>query len=142
MSDRKVFRINIVTPDGLVYDHHTTLVVVRAIGGELGFEANHEPILVSLQIAPVKIYRTDGQIQYVAVNGGFLEMDDNIATIVANTAERPSDIDVGRAQSAEERAREEIEKAKRKHDDAALRRATVALNRAINRISTVSLRNR
>lgn len=141
MNEHKIFRINIVTPDGLVYDHRSTLVVVRAIGGEIGFEADHEPTLVSLQIAPVKIYRVNGQIQYVAVNGGFLEMDDNIATIVANTAERPSDIDVGRAQTAEERAREQIKKAKQDHDKAALRRATVALNRAINRISTASLKN-
>ncbi|BDR56187.1 F0F1 ATP synthase subunit epsilon [Xylocopilactobacillus apis] len=140
MSDDKVFQVNIVTPDGLVYDHRTTLVVVKAIGGEIGFQAKHEPALVSLQIAPVKIYRTNGQVQYVAVNGGFLEMDNNVATIVANTAERPSDIDVDRAQSAEERAKEKIEKAKREHDEAELRRATVALNRAINRINTVSLR--
>ncbi|BDR58276.1 F0F1 ATP synthase subunit epsilon [Xylocopilactobacillus apicola] len=142
MNEDKIFRINIVTPDGLIYDHHTTMVVVKAIGGEMGVEAHHEPILVSLTIAPVKIYRVDGQIQYVAVNGGFLEMDDNVATIVANTAERPGNIDVDRAQSAEERAKEKIEKAKREHDEAELRRAAVALKRAINRIDTVSLRNR
>lgn len=142
MKDDKVFRINIVTPDGLVYDHRTTMVVVKAIGGEIGFEAHHEPVIVSLTIAPVKIYRIDGQVQYVAVNGGFLEMDNNVATIVANTAERPSNIDVTRAQTAEERAKEKIKKAKQEHNEAELRRATVALKRAINRIDTVSLKNR
>ena len=142
MNDDNIFQINIVTPDGLVYEHHTTMVVVRGIGGEIGFKAHHEPVVVSLTIAPVKIYRTNGNVEYVAVNGGFLEMDNNVATIVANTAERPSDIDVGRAQTAEEKAKEKIEKAKKEHDEAALRRARVALKRAINRIDTVLMRNK
>lgn len=45
-----VLRVNIVTPDGLVYDHHAKMLVVHSVAGELGIMANHEPIVTPLEI--------------------------------------------------------------------------------------------
>ncbi|WP_390409798.1 F0F1 ATP synthase subunit epsilon [Lacticaseibacillus jixiensis] len=131
-----VVTVNIVTPNGLVYDHHADMVVVKTIAGELGIMANHEPIVAPLVIGEVRVRRTDnpGHEDVIAVNGGFMEMSDNVASIVADSAERERDIDLTRAQAARDRAERRIEDAKSHADADELQRAQVALQRAINRI--------
>ncbi|MFD1485299.1 F0F1 ATP synthase subunit epsilon [Lacticaseibacillus baoqingensis] len=131
-----VVTVNIVTPNGLVYDHHADLVVVKTIAGELGIMANHEPVVAPLVIGEVRVQRTDnpGHEDVIAVNGGFMEMSNNTASIVADSAERERDIDLTRAQAARDRAQRRIEEAKSKADPDELQRAQVALQRAINRI--------
>ena len=125
--------VNVVTPDGLVYDHHAAIVVARTISGELGILPKHAPIIVPLTIDEVRIKRTDSDT-HVAVNGGIMEVRDNVVSIVADSAERERDIDVSRAERAKQRAERQIEEAKEKEDTNELKRATVALHRAINRI--------
>ncbi|WP_261806966.1 F0F1 ATP synthase subunit epsilon [Lapidilactobacillus luobeiensis] len=136
-TSQKVLTVNIVTPDGLVYDHHATMLVACAVDGDLGIMANHEPIIAPLKIGEVRVKRTDNpdHEDAVAVNGGFLEVNDNVASIVADSAERARDIDLKRAETARERAQKEIKAAEAQHDIDEVQRAQVALNRAINRIN-------
>ncbi|MFC6315504.1 F0F1 ATP synthase subunit epsilon [Lapidilactobacillus achengensis] len=136
-TSQKVLTVNIVTPDGLVYDHHATMLVACAVDGDLGIMANHEPIIAPLKIGEVRVKRTDNpdHEDAVAVNGGFLEVNDNVASIVADSAERARDIDLKRAETARERAEKKIKVAEAQHDIDEVQRAQVALNRAINRIN-------
>lgn len=129
--------VNVVTPSGLVYDHHATMVVAKTVGGEIGILARHAPIIAPLLIDEVKVKRTDSDthVDWIAVNGGILEMRDNLVSIVADSAERERDIDVSRAERAKMRAERLIEEAKQREDTDEIRRATVALHRAINRIN-------
>ena len=78
---------------------------------------------------------SDTHVDWIAVNGGILEVRDNVVTIIADSAERERDIDVPRAERAKRRAEELIAEAKAHDDVDELRRATVALHRAINRIN-------
>lgn len=137
MADKPVLTVNIVTPDGIVYDHHATMVIVKALDGQVGIMPNHEPIIAPLQIDEVRVKRVDnpGHEDAIAVNGGFMEMSNNVASIVADSAERERDIDVSRAQLAEQRAEELIKTAKAKHDADELARAQIKLRRAVNRIN-------
>jgi F-type H+-transporting ATPase subunit epsilon len=131
-----IITVRIVTPDGVVYDHHARLLVVNAIDGELGIMANHEPIIAPLKIAEVRVERIDGPTHenHIAVNGGFMEFSNNVASIVADSAERQRNIDLSRAQRAKERAEKAIAAANAKHDTDQVKRASVALQRAVNRI--------
>lgn len=128
--------VNVVTPDGVVYDHHAKIVVAKTLNGELGILPQHAPIIVPLEIDEVRIKRTDSDthVDWIAVNGGILEVRDNVVSIIADSAERERDIDVPRAERARKRAERLIEKAKETHDSDQLKRATVALHRAMNRI--------
>ncbi|MGK0550769.1 F0F1 ATP synthase subunit epsilon [Enterococcus faecalis] len=128
--------VNVVTPNGLVYDHHAVIVVAKTTDGEIGILPKHAPIIVPLAIDEVRVKRTDSDthVDWIAVNGGIMEVRDNLVSIIADSAERERDIDVSRAERAKQRAERLIEEAKQKSDTDELRRATVALHRAINRI--------
>ena len=128
--------VQIVTPDGLVYDHHAAFVSVKTIDGELGILPRHINTIAVLEVDQVKVRRVDDDkhIDWVAVNGGIIEIADNVITIVADSAERERDIDISRAERAKLRAEQEIEEAHDKHLIDQERRAKSALQRAINRI--------
>ncbi|NLR31081.1 F0F1 ATP synthase subunit epsilon [Levilactobacillus tujiorum] len=136
-DNRSVLSVSIVTPDGRVYEHDGELLVIKTKLGQLGIMPNHVPVISSLEVDEVRI-KHDGGEDEVAVNGGFLEFSDNVATIVADSAERQDDIDVGRAESARDRAQAAIKKAQEEHDADTLARAEVALRRAINRINVAN----
>ena len=129
--------VQIVTPDGLVYDHHAAFVSVKTIDGELGILPRHINTIAVLEVDQVKVRRVDDDkhIDWVAVNGGIIEIADNVITIVADSAERERDIDISRAERAKLRAEQEIEEAHDKHLIDQERRAKIALQRAINRIN-------
>lgn len=131
-----VLTVNVVTPDGLIYDHHARIVVARTTDGEIGILPKHAPIIVPLAIDEVRIKRTDADmhVDWIAVNGGILEVRDNIVSIIADSAERERDIDVSRAERAKQRAEKMIQEAKQNDNIDEFKRANVALHRAINRI--------
>ena len=129
--------VQIVTPDGLIYDHHAAFVSVKTFDGELGILPRHINTIAVLEVDQVKVRRVDDDkhIDWIAVNGGIIEIADNVITIVADSAERERDIDISRAERAKLRAEQEIEEAHDKHLIDQERRAKIALQRAINRIN-------
>ena len=129
--------VQIVTPDGLIYDHHAAFVSVKTIDGELGILPRHINTIAVLEVDQVKVRRVDDDmhIDWIAVNGGIIEIADNVITIVADSAERERDIDISRAERAKLRAEQEIEEAHDKHLIDQERRAKIALQRAINRLN-------
>lgn len=132
--------VQVVTPDGIKYDHHANYISVKTTDGELGLLPNHINIIAPLDVHEMKIRRIDddNHVDWVAINGGILEMKNNYITIVANSAERERDIDVSRAERAKLRAERELEEAQTTKDIDQVRRAKVALQRALNRISVSS----
>ncbi|KRN43240.1 F0F1 ATP synthase subunit epsilon [Fructilactobacillus fructivorans] len=140
MADNKssVLTVSIVTPDGEVYSNdQVTMAVIETMMGDLGILANHVPVIASLRIGETRFKFNGNDMDTVAVNGGFAEFSNNTLTIVADSAERKGDIDVSRATHARERAEQKIKDAQSKNDTDALKRAQVALQRAVNRINVV-----
>ncbi|MGT2867047.1 F0F1 ATP synthase subunit epsilon [Streptococcus fryi] len=134
--------VQIVTPDGIKYDHHAAFVLVHTKSGEMGILPNHVNMIAPLEVHEVKVRRVDDEqhVDWIAVNGGIIEIKHNLVTIVADSAERERDIDVSRAERARLRAERMLEAATREHSADEVRRAKVALQRAINRISVSSHR--
>ena len=129
--------VQVVTPDGMKYDHQAKFISVETTDGEMGILPRHINLIAPLVIHEMKIRRTDddNHVDWVAINGGIIEIKDNVVTIVADAAERSRDIDVSRAERAKLRAEREIEAAKSAHDIDEVQRAQVALRRALNRIN-------
>lgn len=127
----KTIKVSVVTPDGPVYDADVEMVSTKAKSGELGIMAGHVPMVAPLDIAAVRLKR-EGQTDYVAVNGGFLEVRPDAVTILAQSAEKAESIDLDRALNARERAEKRLQD---KQDAVDAKRAELALKRAINRVN-------
>ncbi|MGM0843525.1 MAG: F0F1 ATP synthase subunit epsilon [Bacillota bacterium] len=126
----KTLKVNIVTPDGPVYESEVEMVSTKAQTGELGILPGHIPMVAPLQIGAVRL-KKGNDTELVAVSGGFLEVRPDQVTILAQSAESSSRIDVERAQEAKNRAESRLNASKEEID---FRRAELALRRAMNRI--------
>lgn len=123
--------LEIVTPEDRLLKDEIQFVVVPEINGELGVLRNHAPLIAALDIGVLRYTDPNGAIKKMAVSGGFMEVMDNEARILAETAEHGSKIDVLRAKAAKDRAEARIA-AKAAETD--MNRAELALHRAIARI--------
>lgn len=124
-------QVDIVTPDGKVYDGEANMVSARATTGEIGILPQHMPLVTPLEIGVVRVKQED-ETEHVAVSGGFLEVTPEHVTILAEAAETKDNIDLERALNAKKRAEEELEQLR--EDDIQFERTRAALRRAINRI--------
>jgi F-type H+-transporting ATPase subunit epsilon len=123
-------QLEIVTPDRLVVNDAADEVTIPGKTGYLGVLPGHAPLITELSVGEIA-YRTGGQTKRLAVAWGFAEVLPTKVTILAETAEKAEEIDVGRAQSAKQRAETELSKAGAAGDpeaQAALARANARLD--------------
>jgi len=125
------FSLSIVSPEGDVLKEAVEFVVLPGGAGELGILPNHAPLIAGLDIGVLR-YTLNGVIKRVAIAGGFVEVVDNSAIVLADTAELAEDIDLARAEDAKERAVKRLAASTNEID---LRRAEYALRRASARIN-------
>ena len=125
----KTIRLDIVTPERIVYSADVNMVIARATDGDLGVLPGHIPLIAGLTVWPLRILRDEGEVQ-VSICGGFIEVQPTKVTILASCAELPEEIDIDRAMAARERA-EKLLAAKEGIDVA---RAQAALQRALMRL--------
>lgn len=122
--------MSVVTPDGPVLEDSFDMVSCKAENGELGILPGHIPMVAPLTISGVRLKR-ENDTERLAVNGGFLEVRPDKVTILAQSAEKPSEINVDRAREAKTRAEKRLQS---KQDDIDFQRAELALKRATNRL--------
>lgn len=113
-------RLEIVTPDRLLVNEQVEEVEIPGKSGYLEALPQHAPLITEL--APGELtYKHGGKVNRLAVSWGFAEVLPDKVTILAQTAERPEEINVQRAQEAKKRAEEQLEHPKPDTDyDAAL----------------------
>src|SRR5690606_35294895 len=80
-------------------------VNVPGVEGRMGILPNHSPLLTLLDFGEVYI-RKNGVEEYFAIGGGFLEVQPDHVTILADSAEQADEIDVDRAENAKRQAEE------------------------------------
>ena len=114
----------VVTPEGLAKEMDTTILNVVSTVGQLGILSRHVPLVTPLAISRMITEESDGRKEY-AVAGGLLYFENDLATI-----ESKEEIDLRRAEEAKQRAEARLD-----DPNMDMRRAEVALKKAINRIS-------
>jgi len=130
MAEKQLL-LEVVTPDRLVLSTEADVVVCPGVEGQFGVLPGHIPFLSALEIGEM-YYRKGGQIEYLAVSGGFAEVTGEKVTIVAESAEKGREIDVERAKRAQERAEKRLAAAKTAEIDWA--RAEAAMRRSLMRV--------
>ncbi|MGA7906001.1 MAG: F0F1 ATP synthase subunit epsilon [Candidatus Sulfotelmatobacter sp.] len=105
MSD--TFQLEIVTPEKKVVDAAAEEIQIPGRNGYLGIMPGHAPLITELAVGEIT-YRAANATERLAVAWGFAEVLPDKVTILAETAERPAEIDVARARKAKERAAERL----------------------------------
>jgi F-type H+-transporting ATPase subunit epsilon len=105
------FQLEIVTPEKKVVDTSAEEVQIPGKNGYLGVLPGHAPLITELAVGEITFREGAGSNaseQRLAVAWGFAEVLPNKVTILAETAERPSEIDVDRAREAKQRAEQRL----------------------------------
>jgi F-type H+-transporting ATPase subunit epsilon len=128
------FQLEIVTPEKKVVETAAEEVQIPGKNGYLGILPGHAPLITELAVGEVT-FRENATEQHLAVAWGFAEVLPNKVTILAETAERPSEIDVKRAREAKERAEQRLSSGDASVD---VERALDALHRAEARLDVAN----
>mgnify|MGYP001270523807 FL=1 len=99
-------RVELVSPERIVYEGEAELVIARTTDGEIGFQPGHVPFVGNLVSSVIRIALSDGGVQRIAVHSGFVEVSDNHVALLSDVAELAEDIDTDRAKNALDRANE------------------------------------
>lgn len=127
------FNIKMVTPDGKKLLDDCEILNVVTSTGAMGIMAKHLPLVAVLEISHLE-YKKDKEVFHYSIGGGILNVQKDETIILVESFEKPSEIDLNRALASKERAEKRISSNDPNID---LKRAEIALKRAINRISLV-----
>jgi F-type H+-transporting ATPase subunit epsilon len=131
-------RLDIVTAERLVYSEDVDLLVAPGFEGQLGILPHHAPLMTTLEAGEMMVRRGSEEFS-LAISGGFLEIRPDRIIVLADSAERDDEIDLARAEAAQSRARERIE---RHSTDIDAARAEAALRRSMVRLKVAQKRRR
>ena len=120
-------QVELVSPERILYSGEADTVIARTVGGgEIAFLTGHAPFVGALDIATVTIRSAQGD-ELVAVHGGFVEVSNDVVTILSDVAELASHIDVERARQASEDAERRLQHDHDAEGEGAARRAHTRL---------------
>ncbi len=126
------FYVDIVSPSGSVFRGEAERVRAPGVAGTFEVLHNHAPMIAAIDMGPLYVTTPGGERIAFATSGGFVEVLNNTVTILAETAEPASSIDIERARAAEARALAELTSGSTEADK---ERAKRALERARLRVS-------
>ena len=128
---KTTFSIRLIASDHLFYDGPCTGVIIPALDGQREVLAHHESVIMAIDCGELKIKMPDGTWQIAIVGSGFARVSHGRVYVLVDTAERPEEIDVKRAQEAKERAEERLLQHKSRME---YYRNTASLARAMARL--------
>jgi F-type H+-transporting ATPase subunit epsilon len=126
-------RCEIVSQDKILYEGDVDIVILPGSDGVMGILPSHAPLLTTLNFGVVQV-RVGDEEEDFAVAGGVAEIQPDIVTVLADRAENVEEIDIARAEAAQQRAKEYMEQGPPPDSDrylamsAALRRSNLRLD--------------
>ncbi len=132
MTDSGPLHLTITTPQGEILRDRAAYVVLPTTEGYIGILPRHIPLVSTLAAGVVSYRREQGGERHVtAVSAGFVEVSEDEISVLADAAEKPDEIDVGRAREALRRAERHLEAGE---EDVDTLRARAAIQRAVARL--------
>lgn len=128
-------QLDVVTPDRRVLAEPVDMVTVPGLGGELGILPGHTPLISQLQTG-VLSYEKDGRTFQLHVSGGFVEVNDDRISVLAEIAELPEEIDAARARLSREHVEKSLSAWTGTEED--FERVRVKLERSVVRLQLAS----
>ena len=108
---RTPFPVEVLTPEGKVFDGEVEMLSTRTGEGSLGVLANHAPLLAILEPTELRLHKEGDEIESWAQAEGYLQVIENSALVLVEECVRPDDIDRSDIESRLEDARGSLEEA-------------------------------
>src|SRR3712207_1649789 len=108
---RTKFPVEVLTPEGEVFNEEVEMVSTRTSVGSIGVLANHAPLMAILDPTELRLYRSDNDYESFAQGEGYLQVVDNRALVLVEEAHKPDEIDRNDVESRLKEARDALERA-------------------------------
>jgi F-type H+-transporting ATPase subunit epsilon len=105
------FQVEILTPEGEVFNEEVEMASTRTTLGEIGVLANHAPVLGMLEPTELRVYRSEGEILRFAQSEGYIQIGGNRAMLLVQEIQRPEQLDAGVLRERLAEAERELETA-------------------------------
>ncbi|MFC3283903.1 F0F1 ATP synthase subunit epsilon [Litchfieldella rifensis] len=130
----KSFKCEIVSAEASIFSGEVEQVIAAGVMGDLGILPGHAPLLTELQPGPVRVIHDGGEEENYYVTGGFLEVQPDLVSVLADTAVRAADLDEAAAEEARQHALREINDSSAEIDYG---RAAAELAEAVAQLRTI-----
>lgn len=137
MADKKLF-CEVITPEKILYQGDVDMVIAPGTLGELGILPTHEPIITTLNIGELRLKRGSDQQDYIAIDGGYMEVNEDRVTILADAAEYASKMDIGELNKIKDNIENSLSAMTKNSED--FFAASAELERVTNRLRIVERR--
>ena len=108
---RNSFPVEVLTPEGKVFEDEVEMVSTRTTTGSIGILANHAPLMAILEPTELRLYKSDSDVVRFAQGEGYLQVVENSALVLVEEAIAPDDIDRSAFESRLKEARDAVEAA-------------------------------
>lgn len=92
---RSKFPVEVLTPEGVVFDEEVEMISTRTSSGSVGILANHEPMLATLEPAELRLYRSETDVVRFTQGEGYLQFAENRALVLVQEATEASGTSAG-----------------------------------------------
>lgn len=142
-EENPYLRLELVAPDGPVFEGDVEMIVLPAVTGELGILPRHAPLVAQLSIGRLRALSTQGEWLIFAISEGFVKVQFNKVIVLADTAEEAAKIDLPRVEKAIEGATRRLEMHRQgtvpEGEEVDPYREQLALRRARNRLKAAEM---
>ena len=111
MADHAKLEVQVLTPEGPVFEGELEQVSTRTTVGEVGILAKHIPMVARLVPAELRLHKSENEIESYAQGEGWLEVFANRARVLIAEAIKPEDLDVSELKTRLEEAEQALNEA-------------------------------
>jgi F-type H+-transporting ATPase subunit epsilon len=108
---RSKFPVEVLTPEGKVFDDEVEMVSTRTATGSIGVLANHAPLMAILDPCELRLFQSESDFTSFAQGEGYLQVVDNSALVLVEEAIDPNDLDRSDLETRLKEARSGLEEA-------------------------------
>jgi F-type H+-transporting ATPase subunit epsilon len=105
------FQVEVLTPDGEVFNDEVEMVSTRTALGEIGILANHAPLLATLDPTELRLYTSENDIVRFAQAEGYVQVGGNHVMVLVEEAHPPEELDTGELREQLQEAERQLEQA-------------------------------
>ena len=133
------FYLKVISSNRIFYEGFCTCLIIPSVDGEKAIMAHHEEVIVAVDNGEMRMQKEEGgEWSYAVLGKGFCMAANNRVTVLADTVERPEEVDANRAKEALERAQERL---RQKQSIQEYYHTKASLARAMNRLKVSREKN-